>query len=58
MDETMFIKFIKKYEKAKKDKKELFIFEGKEVLVTYATYLVEYINSAFYKKYVKRKNKS
>lgn len=32
----------KEYEKAVKDKKEVFVFEGHELLTSYAKYLIEY----------------
>jgi len=35
----------KQYDKAVADKKESFIFEGKELLTAYAKYLIEYLNT-------------
>jgi hypothetical protein len=33
----------RRYNKAVKDKEQVFIFEGKEVLTTFAKYLIEYL---------------
>jgi len=35
--------FKRLYEKALKEGKEIFIFEGQEILVSYAKYVVEYV---------------
>lgn len=36
--------FIEAYDKAIEENLKYFMFEGEQVLVTYATYLLEYIN--------------
>jgi hypothetical protein len=33
----------RRYNKAVKDKEEVFIFEGKEILTSFAKYLIEYL---------------
>lgn len=35
----------RKYNKAIKENKEIFIFQDKEVLVSYAKYLIEYLDN-------------
>lgn len=40
-------RFKRLYEKALKDQQESFYFEGKEVLTTYAKYIVEYVEPVF-----------
>ena len=42
--------FKRDYLKAKEKKKESFVFNGEEVLVTYAKYVVEYLEKEVYKK--------
>lgn len=37
--------FKKLYDKAVKEKKEVFVFHGADVLVTYAKYVIEYLDS-------------
>jgi hypothetical protein len=37
----------KQYEKARAEEKETFIFEGHEILVSYAKYMIEYLEGAF-----------
>lgn len=35
------------YNEAKKNKKEIFIFDGEEILTSYAKYLIEYVNTYY-----------
>ena len=42
-----FQEFKKLYEKAKAQSKESFIFEGQEILVSYAKYVIEYLETKF-----------
>lgn len=44
VSERNYSSFRKMYEEAKREKKETFVFEGQEVLVSYAKYLVEYLD--------------
>jgi hypothetical protein len=46
---TDFKELKKKYLKAKKDKEETFIWKDREILVSFAKYLIEYIESEFKK---------
>ena len=43
-------KFKMSYSVAIQQKKEIFLFEGSEVLVSYAKYVIEYFDSFFKKK--------
>ena len=42
-----YTKFKKLYEKAVKDKTEMFVFQDKEILTAYAKYVLEYISPRF-----------
>lgn len=46
-DVTTFKKFQKVYNQAVKDNQEQFEFEDKTFLVSYAKYVIEYLNSRF-----------
>lgn len=43
-------RFKQEYRLAQNQKKEVFVFEGSEVLVSYAKYVIEYFDSLFKKK--------
>lgn len=43
----LFRKLKKEYKKANDKKIEVFLFEGKEILVSYAKYLIEYLETKF-----------
>jgi hypothetical protein len=43
MERIVLKEFKEAYEKAVKENKEVFIFEGKEVLTTYAKYIIKYL---------------
>ena len=43
-DKPKFEKFKKVYAKAIEDGKTKFVFEGKDILVTYAKYMIEYLD--------------
>lgn len=46
-DQKKFRDFIKAYNQAKEEGKEVFIFEGAEVLLKYAYYLIEHLANEF-----------
>lgn len=48
-DEDKFRRFKSAYKKALDDKKDSFIFEGGEWLVSYAKYVIEYLTPKFKK---------
>jgi hypothetical protein len=45
--ETKYKKFKKAYKEADKEGKLSFIFEDKEVLVTYARYIIQYLSNSY-----------
>lgn len=45
--ETKYKKFKKAYREAEKEGKDSFTFEDKEILVTYAKYIIEYLSSHY-----------
>jgi hypothetical protein len=44
-DKQSLAKLKKAYNKAVKENKDTFVFEGQELLVSYAKYLIEYLTS-------------
>jgi hypothetical protein len=45
--ETKFKKFKKAFKEADKANQKIFVFEDKEILTTYARYLIEYLSSHY-----------
>lgn len=45
--ETKFKKFKKAFKEADKSNQKIFVFEDKEILTTYARYLIEYLSSYY-----------
>ncbi len=46
-DKVKYRKLKREYEQAVKEGKEIFLFEGHEVLVAYAKYMLEYLATIF-----------
>jgi len=44
-DQETFKNLKQEYRKAVQDKKEIFVFQGHELLTEYAKYIIEYLNS-------------
>jgi len=47
VDKSTFLKLKKEYQNAVNTSKNIFIFDGNELLTTYAKYLIEYLTPMF-----------